>query len=289
MDKPGMQFQVGKRKYMQISVSTATLYWIPFERTLDLITKAGFQNIELDLFWERKEWSMAQHLKDIPAKQAVRQVESSGLKVTSVHDTGGVLESAVSTRGFIDPTLDDYLDAMQYTPDCLVFHTPHVEGTAQDGWFERISAELVKCLEKYRKVSPISIENMQTFDGYTVPLNTPGPLKAFIDTYDLGVTLDTSHYTQMGVDIIQAAGVLGSSIKTIHLSDCIKEKRHVFIGEGDLNLAGLLKAVDRDQLIAVNLECALSTPDKSDQVMDDKELVDRMREARIRLEGYLAA
>ena len=60
---------------MQISVSTATLYWIPFDRTLDLITKAGFQNIELDLFWERKEWCMAQHLRDIPAKQAVRQIE----------------------------------------------------------------------------------------------------------------------------------------------------------------------------------------------------------------------
>jgi sugar phosphate isomerase/epimerase len=118
-------------------------------------------------------------------------------------------------------------------------------------------------------------------------LNTPAPLKAFIDQYDLGVTLDTSHYTQMGVDIIQAAGVLGGSIKTIHLSDCIKEKRHVFIGEGELNLSGLLKAVNRDQLIAVNLECALSTPEKSDQVMDDQELVERLQTARIQLEGYL--
>jgi sugar phosphate isomerase/epimerase len=272
---------------METSISTATLYWIPFERTLDLIAKAGFQNIELDLFWERKEWSMAQHLRDIPTKQAVRQIEASGLKVTSIHDTGGVLESVDSTSGFIDPALDDYLDAMQYTPDCLVFHTPHVEGTAQDGWFERISAELVKCLEKYRLVSPISIENMQTFDGYTVPLNTPDPLKTFVDAYDLGVTLDTSHFTQMGVDILQAANVLGSSIMTIHLSDCIQDKRHVFIGEGELDLPGLLKEVDQEQLIAVDLECTLSTGDKSDQIMGDDELINRLWNARIRLEGYL--
>ncbi len=273
---------------MVITVSTATFYWIPFERTLDLITRAGFQNVELDLFWERKEWCMAQHLRDILARQAVRQVESSGLKITSLHDTGGVLESVDSTRGFLDPALDDYLDAMGYAPDCLVFHTPHIEGPAEDGWFERISGALVSCLEKYRKVSPISIENMQTFEGYTVPLNTPAPLKAFIDQYDLGVTLDTSHYTQMGVDILHAAGVHGSSIRTIHLSDCLKEKRHVFIGEGELNLVGLLKAVDQEKLIAVNLESALSTPDKSDQDMDDEELVERLRQARMRLDGYLA-
>jgi sugar phosphate isomerase/epimerase len=274
---------------MQISVSTATLFWIPFERTLDLITKAGFQNIELDLFWERKEWCMAQHLRDIPAKQANRQIEASGLKVTSIHDTGGVLESVDSTRGFVDPALDDYLDAMGYAPDCLVFHTPHAEGTAEDGWFDRISGELVKCLEKYRGVSTVTIENIQTFEGYTVSLTTPELMKTFVEKNNLGVTMDTTHYDEMGIDILQAAKILGGSIKTIHLSDSSPDRRHVFIGEGKLDLAGLLKAVDREQLIAVNLECALSMSKKSDQVMSDDELVDRLRQARIRLEGYLAA
>jgi sugar phosphate isomerase/epimerase len=274
---------------MQISVSTATLFWIPFERTLDLITRAGFQNIELDLFWERKEWCMAQHLRDMPARKVVRLIEASGLRVISIHDTGGVLESVDSTRGFIDPALDDYLDAMGVAPDCLVFHTPHVEGTAEDGWFGRISSELVKCLDKYCKISTVSLENMQTFKGYTVPLTTPELMKTFVEKNNLGVTMDTTHYVAMGVDIIQAASVLGRLIKTIHLSDCIQEKGHIFIGEGDLDLPGLLKAIDQEKLIAVNLECALSTGAKSDQIMDDEELVDRLRQARIRLEGYLAA
>jgi sugar phosphate isomerase/epimerase len=277
-----------RNKPMQISVSTATLYWIPFERTLDLITQAGFQNIELDLFWERKEWCMAQHLRDIPVKQAVRLIESSGLNITSIHDTGGVLESVDSTRGFVDPALDDYLDAMGRAPDCLVFHTPHVEGTAEDGWFDRISEKLVSCLEKYRKISTLSLESMQTFNGYTVPLTTPELMKAFVDKNKLGVTMDTTHYDEMGIDILRAAGVLGSSIKTIHLSDSSPKRRHAYIGEGELDLAGLLKEVDGEQLIAVNLECALSTSEKSDQVMSDDELVDRLKQARIRLEGYLA-
>jgi hypothetical protein len=37
------------------------LYSQPFEQALDIIAQAGFQNIELDLFWERKEWAVAQH------------------------------------------------------------------------------------------------------------------------------------------------------------------------------------------------------------------------------------
>lgn len=253
-----------------------------------MIAEAGFQNIELDLYWERKEWAMAQHLMGMPIRQAVKCIENSGLKVTSIHDGGGVLDSSNSTRGFINPDLDRYLDILGYAPDCLVFHTPHIEGIQEDGWFDQISGDLVKCLDKYRSVSPVSIENMQTFDGYNVPMTNPESLISFIDANDLGVTLDTSHYTEMGIDIIHAVKVLGNSIRTIHLSDCSEVGRHVFIGEGNLDLSGLLHAVDREQLIAVDLESSLSTREKSDQKMKDDELIGRLREACIRLEGYLA-
>ncbi len=273
---------------MKITISTATLYWIPFERTLAMIAEAGFQNVELDLYWERKEWASAQHLKGVSIRQAVRNIEASGLRIISVHDGGGVLESSQSTRGFINPDLDSFLDAMGYAPECIVFHTPHVEGSAEDDWFERISGNLVKSLDQYRQVSTLSIENMQTFAGYTVPLTMPNEIKSFVYENNLGVTMDTSHYTEMGVDILHAADVLGTSMKTIHLSDGTQVRRHAFIGDGELNLAGLLSAVDRERLISVNLECTLSTGEKSDQGMNNDELICRLREARLRLEAYLA-
>ncbi len=163
---------------MKITVSTATLFWIPFERTLEMIAEAGFQNIELDLYWERKEWAMAQHLKGVSIRRAVRLIESSGLRIISIHDGGGVLESSSSTRGFINPDLDRYLDAMGYAPECIVFHTPHVEGTAENGWFEQISGDLVKCLEKYRKVCMLTIENMPTFEGIQYSLNDRRGIKS---------------------------------------------------------------------------------------------------------------
>ena len=77
---------------MHLSVATANLYSLPFGQTLEIIAEAGFQNIELDLFWERKDWAMAQHLKEISAKQVVRWIEQSGLKITSIHDGSGVIE-----------------------------------------------------------------------------------------------------------------------------------------------------------------------------------------------------
>lgn len=275
---------------MQLSVATANLYRQPFEQVLEIIAAAGFQNIELDLFWERKEWAVAQHLRDMPVQRVVRMVERSGLKISSIHDAGGVLEDERSTLGFINPTLDHYLGEMGYAPDCLVFHTPHIEGQPPAGWWQRISDEIVCSLEKYRQTcSFVCIENMPFFDGYFIPLTAPAELKAFVEANGLSVTLDTTHYAQIGTDIVDAARILGRSIRTIHLSDFSAGRTHVFPGEGELNLSGLFSVLDRDGLKAVTLESSLSLVDDPGREMRYNELVSRMAEARTRLERFLVA
>lgn len=275
---------------MQFSAATANLYLQPFEQVLEIIAAAGFQNIELDLFWERKEWAVAQHLRDMPVQRVVRMVERSGLKISSIHDAGGVLEDERSTLGFINPMLDQHLGAMGYAPDCLVFHTPHIEGQPPAGWWEKISDEIVRSLEKYRReCSFVCIENMPFFNGYFVPLTTPAELKAFVETNGLNVTLDTTHYAQIGIDIVEAARILGKSIRTIHLSDFSAGRTHVFPGEGELDFSGFFGALDKDGLKAVTLECSLLSIDAPGHAMSYNELVSRLAEARKRLERFLAA
>jgi len=270
---------------MQLSIATANLYLQPFEQVLEIIAEAGFQNIELDLFWARKEWAMAQHLRDVPIKRVVKMVEQSGLRISSIHDGGGVLEDEHSTMGFLNPALDQYLSAMGYAPDCLVFHTPHIEGNPGVGWWERISGEIVRSLEKYRKACLfVAIENMPLFDGYFVPLTTPEELNAFVVENGLSATFDTTHYAQIGTDIVEAARKLGRNIKTIHLSDFIAGRTHVFIGDGELDLSGFFDVIDKKSLNAVTLESSLSSMDNPNQEMSYNELVSRMREARVRLE-----
>lgn len=54
---------------MKIAVASATFYYLPFDETLDIVSKAGFKYIELDIYWKGGEWEMAQHLKDILRKR----------------------------------------------------------------------------------------------------------------------------------------------------------------------------------------------------------------------------
>lgn len=275
---------------MKLSVSTANLYFQPFEQVLEIIAGAGFQNVELDLFWSRKQWTVAQHLLGVPINRTVQLIEQSGLKISSIHDAGGVLEEENSTKGFINPDLDEYLDTIGYAPDCLVFHTPHIEGNPGLGWWERMSDQIVRDLEKYRKVcSYICIENMPLFDGYFVPFVTPEELRAFVSPNGLSVTLDTTHYAQIGIDILEAARKLGKNIKTIHLSDFKKGRSHVFIGEGELDLQGFFAVVDSQNLNAVTLECSLTSQDHSNHEMNYNELVSRMKQARLRIEHLQVA
>jgi sugar phosphate isomerase/epimerase len=274
---------------MHISISTANLYFKPFFQVLELIAEAGFQNIELDLYWERKHLAMAQHLKGIPAKEVVKMIEQAGLRVSSIHEGGGVLEDKVSYDGYISPMLDEVLDALGYAPDCLVFHAPQIEGDPDPDWAKRVQEIILPPLENYRDACRfITIENLPHFDGYYVPIIDPEELMTFVTKNDLYVTLDTTHYAQDGIDLLQAAIALGPRIKTTHLSDYLNGRTHVFIGEGILDLNQYFGVIKLFDLQTITIESSFSTSGKSDQEMSDGELVSRMKEAKQRVEVLLA-
>lgn len=275
---------------MHISFATANLYQEPFEDVLEMIAEAGYGAIELDLFWERKEWAMAQHLRGWSAKQIAASIERSGLRLSSIHDGGGVLNDPESVAGYINPTLDETIDALGCVPGCLVFHTPHVEGVQEANWWGRIEGRIAAELRPYQEICPVvAVENMPNFDGYSVPLLTPQALADFTQRFGLGVTLDTTHYAQMGTDVVAAARALGGQTRTMHLSDYQAGRTHVFVGEGELDLPGVFKALDVDHLHAVTVECSLARGNGTVQPLARAEKVARMREARIRTEAYLQA
>jgi sugar phosphate isomerase/epimerase len=263
---------------MNISVATANFYFIPFEETLEIIAEAGFQNIELDLFWEWKQWNMAQHLKNVPVSKTIQSIHRSGLKVTSIHDGGGVLNDHNSTADYVNPQLDEYLDGLGYAPAYMVFHPPHAVGDPGVDWWHNISVEILRTLEPYREVCDyITLENMPYFDGFTVPLTTPESLRSFAIQNGLGVTVDTTHYAQIGINLIDAVRTLDGCVRSVHLSDYVDGRTHVFIGEGRLDLEGFLRLTDPTALHTVTLECSVSTADRPDREMTHTEMVERLR------------
>ena len=273
---------------MQISVATANYYMLPFEHTLEIIAQAGFQNIELDLFWEHKTWAMAQHLRGFAPRDVVRLIDRAGLKVASIHDGGGVLEAPDSIHGYINPQLMEYLDQLGYAPDCLVFHTPHIEGTMEPDWWPSFSPKVIAALEPFRAVCrAVTVENMPHLDGYHVPLITPEELLAFTCQAGVGINLDTTHYAYMNVDITQAARQLYGNVQTVHLSDFLAGKLHVFIGEGELNFRDFFRAIDFSALRLITLECSPIYPGETMDQMDTTALAQRLQTARARMQAWL--
>lgn len=272
---------------MQLSIATATLYFLPFRQTVEIIAEAGFESIELDLYWERGPWAMAQHLKGVEVRQVVDMIDRAGLTVSTIHDTGGVIENAHSIQGFIDPQLDEYLDRLGYAPGGIVFHTPHIEGPYDSKWWHTVADEIVAAAERYKSgETAVTFENMPTFDGYYVPLVTPQELLAFVSQNELGVTLDTTHYAQIQVDVVQAARVLQAKIQTVHLSDFAAGKTHVFIGDGELDLTGLFRVLEQAPLHSITLECSVGFLGENVSEMAPAEMVDRLRIARSRLQSW---
>lgn len=273
---------------MQISVATANLFYLPFEQALEIIAEAGFQAIELDLYWERKTWAMAQHLKGRSIPEVVRQIRQSGLKVASIHDGGGVLESADSTEGFINPQLGEYLDLLGYAPDCIVFHTPHIEGDYDRSWWQSMAGPIARAASEYRRNGTrVTLENMPSFEGYTIPLLTPPELFDFVCEHELGVTLDTTHYAEAGIDITQAARSLTGKINTIHLSDHTESSRHVFVGDGALDFAHFFREIDFSALKAVTLECSVAFLNENPRELSRGARIERLKIARERMRSWL--
>ena len=78
---------------MNIAISTGTFYSIPFINALDVIKKSGFEYIELLQYWKGGDsWEVGQHLKNVSPKETLKMVKESGLKISSLHDGGGVIE-----------------------------------------------------------------------------------------------------------------------------------------------------------------------------------------------------
>ena len=275
---------------MQISIATANFYFLPFQQTLEIIAEAGFEHIELDLYWERGQWAMAQHLKGMEVRQVVDMISHFGLQVSSIHDTGGVVNNAHSIQGFVNPQLEEYVDQLGYAPGCIVFHTPHIEGPYNQLWWQTVSDDIVKAAESYRSSETfVTIENMPFFDGYYVPLTTPQELLAFVSKNELGITLDTTHYAQIGVDVVQAARILRNEIKTIHLSDFVDGKTHVFIGDGELDFASIFRVFELSTLYSITLECSVGFLGENTQDMTQTDKVDRLKTAMSRLQGWIKA
>lgn len=264
---------ISKGVFIKIAVASATLYYLPFSDVLDIISEAGFRCIELDMYWKGGDWEMAQHLKGIPPHEAVKTIREKGLEIVCIHDTGGVLQS--DAQSAINPVLFEYLEAIGEASECLIFHPPHTKTDSGPEWWESYRHTYADELKNIADNSAVCIENIPYFDGYHVPLVSPGQMLEYVSEKNLFVNIDTTHYGQTGVDIINALDILGDRVKSVHLSDYIAGVSHVFPGEGALDLERFIARLPDYDVRVLTLECSL---DISRQ-MSHEQLVGRLKTA----------
>ncbi len=238
---------------MKISIATATFYNIPFTEALELIKKAGFDSIELDTYWTGGDnWEVTQHLRNIRPKEVLKLVRDSGLRINSLHDMGGVVFK--DTDSPISRDIFEYLEFGAEDIPCIVFHAPHKK-TEDKAWWDRYSKTAGEHYKVLSKDFIICIENIQNFQGYQTSLIHPAEMLKFVKENGLYINMDTTHYAQCSLDIVAVAESSREYVKGVHFSDYRDMKRHLFPGEGVLDLAGMLKALNLDDIHAFTLEC----------------------------------
>jgi len=244
---------------MNIAISTGTFYKVPFYKVLELIKKAGFEYIELLQHWQGgSNWEVAQHLKRISPKETLKLIRESGLKISSLHDGGGVIEEG--KESVVAKSTYEFLEFGNDEIPCIVFHVPHKK-TNDKSWANVYRSFAGKCLNTFKN-QIICIENMPEFNGYETISSEPYDLLKFTTEYDIYINFDSTHYAQMDINIVDAAQILRDRVRTVHLSDYKNPNTHVYPGEGDLNLSGMLKQLNKNALHAITIECSIEYNEK---------------------------
>lgn len=238
---------------MNISIATATFFRVDFQETLELIKKGGFEYIELDIYWKGgSDWEAGQHLKDIKPREVLKMVRASGLKIGSLHDIGGVIYK--DSDSLITPDTYEYLEYGEGDIPCIVFHTPHIK-TDDVNWWNKYRYKVGADLRQLKNKVLVCIENEPHFDGYQVPLIDPNDMLAFAKENEIFINIDTAHYAQDGIDIVEVADILKEYVGGIHLSDYKCGKTHLLPGEGELDFKEFFNNLNANNLHTLTLEC----------------------------------
>jgi sugar phosphate isomerase/epimerase len=247
-----------------IICSTGGFWTLPLERTLDIISQAGFDTIEL---------MVTQDAATQSAEIAGRLANNAGLRVQSIHAPMLLLTRRVWGPSFL-PIIERSVPlAKSLGAELVIVHPPYLFEVKYQTW-------LLGHLRTFSRDHGISIavENMFRMWVKERPVRghrwvTPFDLHRFDD-----LTLDTSHCGVDGLDILEVLERTGRQVAHIHLSDNYGEHKdnHALPGEGKLPLRRFLETLGGSGARgALSLEV-----DMRELAQDPPKAVDALRRAR---------
>ena len=235
---------------MKLSFSTGTLYVYPLRVVFRWAREAGFNGVELVINPE----AIAR------GGESVRQLAAGeGIEIFSVHPTLVPLPGWRERHSGLEPTIRLALEA---GAGMVVMHTPRSESFDEGeglAFQQRVETWQPQLAETGLR---LAVENkaVRTHADAGYVLTPLKRLRAYADSYDLGLVLDTTHAGTAGEDLLHARQVFDGRLSNVHLSDMggwvpLSRLRrvetilgqHRFPGRGDLPLAALLSALAHEQ------------------------------------------
>ena len=194
---------------MKLSLSTGCLYIYPLRSIFAIAKRAGFDGLELVISPELTLRGTA-YVKSL--------VQRYDLPVFSMH-----------APLFPYPGWDDLPSlipkatklALEIACPMLVVHPPKTWDLAS-AYGQRYVGAVLESREMLRGTSTsISIENPGIFrqSNLSFALHTPAAMRAFVDRYDLPVTLDTAHAGSADFPLLDLLSLMADRVINVHFSD----------------------------------------------------------------------
>lgn len=246
---------------MKLSISTGCFYFLSLERTLNIIKKAGFENVEILAHWKDNDWEVGQNTKGLSYKDIFKITKNYGLEVSAIHDPSGAIydlnDSIVTSK-----TLE-YKNNRKKT--WLITHLPHISQTRKN-WWTNYYPKAIEQYESLQKNYNICIENMSTIPNYEICINTCEELLELCKKTNTYINLDLIHLIENGQDLRKSILMLNDKIKNIHISG-INCTGRVSFNESEIPILNYLQYLNLNNMEAITIET------KFDVGLDDNDYI----------------
>lgn len=239
---------------MKPSIGSVCYAHLPFEEMMQSSVRAGFTRLELICI---PTWIHV-NLRETTPVELTQRVEDAGMELVVLYPGGVDTSDPDVARGNIDyirHTCDFAQEAgvnrivftgcerdtpLQASIDAYAEMAEHLAGT-----------EVVIALENHYR------NRLETIEDYREIFRQ-------IDSPNLGITIDTGHFTSSNVDMFDLIDELGSKVAHVHLKDHIGTES-VAIGKGETpnrKVLAKLGSIGYDDLVSLELE--VKDPENTD-------------------------
>jgi sugar phosphate isomerase/epimerase len=220
---------------MNIAASSCSWWHHSLEDGVRLASQAGFTAYE-PLMFSREIFPLHGNLYDMTASQLVDLMKRHGMVLAAIH-IGGIQTGAHCFRPMVDYARRAIAAAADTGCNLVVFGGPSRENERFLPFLDALGE-----LDQLVRGSPVRLALENHYRNWIEGIADYEHIFDAIDSPNIGVTLDTGHFTASGVDPQAVARRFASKIFHVHIKDH-RGVQSVPLGAGQTDNFGVVRAL----------------------------------------------